>query len=434
MIIRNVNIVTMNPKRDIVFGDIMVEGNRIVKIGKINEKNTHEIDGSGLTVLPGFIQTHVHLCQVLFRNLADDLNLMDWLQRNIWPFEAAHSPSSIKISARLGIAELIKGGTTSILDMGTVHHTDYIFEEIVDTNYRAISGKVMMDFDVGTPEKLIEETGRSIKESEALFGRWHNKGNGRVKYAFCPRFAVTCSDELLETVKDIALEKKTLVHTHASENRKEVEIVKMRTGMTNITYLDSIGLLNHNLCTAHCIWVTEDEIQLLAKSNTKVLHCPSANLKLGSGIAPIPEMLEKGISVSIGGDGTPCNNNLDMFWEMRLAALIQKPRLGAEVMPAEKVFEMATLGAASALGLGDEIGSIEIGKKADIILLDLNRIHNSPMDNIYSQIVYSAKSEDVYTVIIDGNIVMKDRELLTIDEKKLMSDADREIKLLLDRA
>ncbi len=436
LIIQNATIVTMNAGREVLRGDVLIEDSLIKKIGRLTPRDREKgqvIEASGQVLSPGFIQTHIHLCQTLFRNLADDLELLDWLKLKIWPFEAAHTAQTIGLSARMGLIELIKCGTTAFMDMATVHHTDYIFEEIEKSGMRAVCGKAMMDDCPGAPKGLFESTRWSIDESLRLKESWHNRSNGRLKFAFAPRFVLSCSESLLCDVRDLAQADSLLIHTHASENKSELEEVARRYQAGNIEYFHRIGLTGERLCLAHCIWLNDREINILHDTQTKVLHCPSSNLKLGSGIAKIPEMAGRGITVSLGADGAPCNNNLDIFQEMRLAALIQRPRLGPKSLTAQEVFEMATRQGAKTLGLEEEIGSIEAGKKADLVLLDLNAVHAQPSENIYSQIVYSAASTDVRTVIIDGRVVMKDRELKTIDEEATLKSIRPNIKKILQR-
>ncbi|KPU26742.1 N-ethylammeline chlorohydrolase [Caloranaerobacter sp. TR13] len=438
LLIKNGIIVTMNKEREILKGDILVEGNKIIKIShKIDAEAAQIIDAEGKVVIPGLIQTHIHLTQALFRGQADDLELLDWLKKKVWPLEASHTEESNYISAKLGIAELIKGGTTAIIDMETVNHTDAAITAIYESGFRATTGKCMMDYGEGVPDALMENTDESIKESVSLLKKWHGKGNGRIQYAFAPRFVVSCSEELLVKVRDLAKEFDVMVHTHASENRGEIELVEKDRGMRNIIYLDKIGLTGEKLILAHCIWLNDEEMRILAETGTKISHCPNSNLKLASGIAKIPELLEKGANVSLGADGAPCNNNLDMFEEMRTTALIHKARLlNPTVMPAQKVFELATIGGAKAMCMEDKLGSLEEGKIADIVIVDLDNIHNYPTENvdIISQLVYSAKATDVDTTIIDGNIVMLNRKLLTINEKSLKNDVNRMIKKQIDLA
>ncbi|WP_069650894.1 5'-deoxyadenosine deaminase [Caloranaerobacter ferrireducens] len=438
LLIKNGIIVTMNKEREVLKGDILVEGNKIIKISpKIEVEAAQIIDAEGKIIIPGLIQTHIHLTQALFRGQADDLELLDWLKKKVWPLEASHTEESNYISAKLGIAELIKGGTTAIIDMETVNYTDAAITAIYESGFRATTGKCMMDYGEGVPDALMENTDESIKESVNLLKKWHGKGNGRIQYAFAPRFVVSCSEELLIKVRDLAKEFDVMVHTHASENRGEIELVEKDRGMRNIVYLDKIGLTGEKLILAHCIWLNDEEMRILAETGTKVSHCPNSNLKLASGIAKIPELLEMGVAVSLGADGAPCNNNLDMFEEMRTTALIHKARLlNPTVMPSEKVFELATIGGAKAMCMEDKLGSLEVGKIADIVIVNLDSIHNYPTDNvdIISQLVYSAKATDVDTTIIDGNIVMLNRKILTINEKSLKDDVNRMIKKQIDLA
>ncbi|MBB6215140.1 5-methylthioadenosine/S-adenosylhomocysteine deaminase [Anaerosolibacter carboniphilus] len=438
LLIQNGTVVTMNKGREIKEADIFIRGDRIEAIGEHMEIEADErIDAHGMVVIPGLIQTHVHLTQTLFRGQADDLELMDWLKKKIWPLEGSHTEESNHVSAKLGIAELIKGGTTAIIDMETVNHTEAALEALLSSGMRAHIGKCMMDYGKGVPASLMESTDHSIRESERLLKAWHGKDNGRIQYAFAPRFVVSCTEELLLRVRDLAREYGVMIHTHASENQGEIALVEKDRGMRNIIYLHKLGLTGENLILAHCIWLDDEEMKILAATGTKIAHCPNSNLKLASGIAKIPELLDMGANISIGADGAPCNNNLDMFKEMRSAALIQKARLfQPTVMPAHKVFELATLGGAKAMGLEHEIGSIEEGKKADLAILDLGDIHTAPNDgvDIVSQLVYSAIAQDVRTTIIDGRIVLKDRILTTMDEKSIRKDVNRVILQQMERA
>ncbi|HHJ52233.1 MAG TPA: 5'-deoxyadenosine deaminase [Caldithrix abyssi] len=426
-LIKNALIVTIDARDRVFDGDLLIEDNRIIRLGKRIDLPADEIvNGENLIVIPGFIQTHVHLCQALFRNLADDLALLDWLQKKIWPFEAAHTAETLRISARLGLAEMIASGTTTILDMGTVNHQDVIFEELAQSGIRAFAGKTMMD-NGDLPAGLRETTDDSLKQSLRLLEKWHNFDNGRLKYALAPRFALSSSERLLIEAAKMAADQGVILHSHAAENREETQLVRDRFGVGNIALFEKIGAAGPNLCLAHCIWSDEDERRLLKERDIKVLHCPSANLKLGSGIAPVPDYLERGVTVSLGADGAPCNNNMDMFTEMRLAALIQKPLHGPQAMPAGQVLRMATINGARTLGLEDLIGSIESGKLADLTFIRKNEIHSSPFENVYSKLVYSTRASDVEHVMINGKWVMKDRFLLTIESDKLPEMATKAI-------
>ncbi|WP_209123763.1 5'-deoxyadenosine deaminase [Alkalihalobacillus sp. BA299] len=437
LLIKNAEIVTMNANDEIFNGDIYIENDRIKAIGKNLVVTCADkiIDASGRTVIPGFVQTHIHLCQTLFRGRADDLELMDWLKQKIWPLEAAHDEESIYYSALLGIGELIQSGTTTIVDMETVHHTEFAFQAIAASGIRALSGKVMMDKGNEVPKRLQEKTSESIQKSVDLLEQWNEFDGGRIKYAFSPRFVVSCTEELLKEVSSLSKHYNVYVHTHASENRGEIEIVERETGMRNITYLDHLGLANERLILAHCIWLDETEKIIIKEKGVKVSHCPGSNLKLASGIAEIPHLLQQNISVSLGADGAPCNNNLDMLNEMRLAALIQKPTFGPTVMDAKTVFKMATIGGAKAIGMENEIGSLEVGKKADLAILNLNDFHTYPSFGVdpISRIVYSATHADVETTIINGKIVMENRWLKTIDKNIVLQEANQSIRRLMKK-
>ncbi|WP_332631541.1 5'-deoxyadenosine deaminase [Halalkalibacter flavus] len=437
ILLKQAEIVTMNESDDIFVGDILIEHDRIKEIGVNLDPPTVDkvIDASNKTVIPGFVQTHIHLCQTVFRGRADDLELLDWLKKRIWPLEAAHDEESVYYSALLGIGELIQSGTTSIVDMETVHHTDSAFQAIASSGIRALSGKVMMDKGDEVPKVLQENTKQSVQESVDLLEKWHNYDDGRIKYAFSPRFVVSCTEPLLKEVANLSAHYGVNVHTHASENRGEIKIVEHETGMKNIEYLDHIGLANDRLILAHCVWLSENEKRIIKEKGIHVSHCPGSNLKLASGVAEIPSLLNEQVSVSLGADGAPCNNNLDMFNEMRLAALIQKPLHGPTTMDAKTVLKMATIGGAKAIGLESDIGSIEVGKKADLIMLDLHNFHTYPSFNVdpISRIVYSATRADVITSIINGNIVMENRIMKTLDKAMVLAEANRSIQRMTKR-
>ncbi|MBI1804654.1 MAG: 5'-deoxyadenosine deaminase [Ignavibacteria bacterium] len=440
-LVRDGIIITGNTSGEIHrCGSILIEQSRIAEImpeptnSSIDDVN-EVIDATGFVVVPGFIQTHIHLCQTLFRGLADDLDLLDWLREKIFPFEAAHDEHSMYSSAMLGIAELIRSGTTTILDMGSINHEEEVIRAIGESGLRAFVGKAMMDTNDLFP-KLKESTGESLRSTRDLAERWHNSYDGRVKYAVAPRFVLSCTERLLKDAGEMVQDfPGMLFHTHASENHSEVQQVRERCGMENIEYLDHIGVLSNKACLAHCIHMNDREVDILRSRATSIAHCPSSNLKLGSGIATIPYYREKGITVSLGADGAPCNNTLDVFQEMRLASLIQKPIHGPTALPAKVVFEMATRDGAKALGLEQEIGSIEVGKKADLVLLDLRHVWN-PVDmagNPYSAIVYSAKPENVDSVMIDGRWAYRKKAFTSIDEHRVLTEARRELKKLHDR-
>lgn len=438
VLIKNATIITLDAANRIVAGDLAIERGRITAIAPALSARQavsfdEVIDGRGRILLPGFVQTHIHLCQTLFRGAADDLALIDWLKQRVWPLEAAHTPESVYASARLGIAELIRGGTTCALTMETVNHTAAVFRAVEESGFRATIGKCMMDQGDDVPAALHEETSSSIAESLALLDRWHNQAGGRIRYCFAPRFALSCTRELLERVAQLARARGVLVHTHASENLDEIALVERLTGKRNLAYLRAVGLAAPHVVLAHCVHLDEDELEILRATGTHVAHCPSSNLKLASGIAPVTEMLKRSISVSLGADGAPCNNRLDMFTEMRTAALLQKVLHGSEALPALGALRMATINGARALGLAEKIGSIEVGKRADLTLLNLHRLHTMPQPELLSTIVYAAAASNVETVIIDGRIVLRDGRLLTVDEDEVLAQAHEQAQLLQAR-
>jgi 5-methylthioadenosine/S-adenosylhomocysteine deaminase len=425
----------MNDECDVVAGDVLVRGDRIAGVGVFEDVRVDRvINAAGNFVLPGFIQTHIHLCQTLFRGYADDLALLDWLKQRIWPMEAAHTPSSLAAAATLAASELLLGGTTTVLTMETVHDTDAVFEALKPIGLRAVVGKCMMDADRDVPARLLEQTSASIDESLALAARWHGRANGRLRAAFAPRFAPSCSRELLEAVAALSRDRELLVHTHASENRDEIALVQSLTGRSNIHYLDHVGLTSDRLCLAHCVWVDDSEQAVLAEKRVNVLHCPGSNVKLASGIAPVVDMRKRGICVSLGADGAACNNELDMFKEMRLASGLQAITRGAGALTARDALWMATRDGARTLGLEHDLGSIEVGKRADLIVIDRDRAHLATAPDPISTIVFAARASDVRTTIVDGHIVVDDFQLVTGDLRQILSSAAREADALAAKA
>ena len=434
-------IITAN-RQDRILKDQAVEiiGNKIssfIPIENIQKENYDEIiDAKELILIPGFIQTHVHLSQTLFRGLAEDIPLLDWLRLKIFPFENAHNENSLKVTVQLSINELLLGGTTTMLDMGTLRYGEVVFKEMIDSGIRGFSGKCLMDVNDLYPE-FQSSTPDEIKDIQSLARNFHNSEDGRIKYTFSPRFVLSCSEGLLKETKEIMKDfPGSIYHTHSSESNDEINEVRKRFQKENIEYFNSIGVLDEHTVLAHCVHTSDNERKMLKEKNTRIAHCPSANLKLGSGIAPITQYLKAGISVTLGADGAPCNNNLSIFNEMRLASLIQKSLHRAEVMDAKTIFRMATIEGAKALHLENEVGSIELGKKADFVLIDLDSYSNSYSDSddtVYSDIVFSTTSENVRSVMVDGKWVVKDRESLVYDQREIISNGKKELQNLLNR-
>ncbi|MBI4509264.1 MAG: 5'-deoxyadenosine deaminase [Deltaproteobacteria bacterium] len=426
VVIRGGMIVTMDPAWRLLVGDVAIRSGRIVQVGgdyTPTSRSFSILDAEGSIVMPGLVQSHVHTCQTLARGHADDLSLLDWLRRVVWPYEASLTREDVASACRLALVELLLGGTTAIQDMGTVHHADALFEVAEAAGIRALIGKAMMDEGVGVPDGLRETTAASIEGSVALCKAWNGRDGGRLRYAFAPRFVLSCTEELLQATCAEARRLGARIHTHASENRGEIEAVRKLRGDDNVAYLDKVGMTGDDVGLAHCVWLEEREREVLRRTGTHLLHCPSSNLKLASGVASIPELRAEGIKVSLGADGAPCNNNLDAFLEMRLCGLIHKPRCGAEALPASQVVKMATLGGAEALGLGDEIGSLELGKRGDVSVVDIQGPHVVPTESPYSALVYACRSTDVRHVVVDGAVVVRDRNLMTLDAEKAVHDA-----------
>jgi cytosine/adenosine deaminase-related metal-dependent hydrolase len=427
VIFRGGTILTVDAAHHVRTGDVAIRDGVIAQVGGDYQPQTRDyqiVDAGGCAVMPGLVQGHVHMCQTLARGRADDLELLDWLRTIVWPYEGALDEAAMTAAARLACTELLLGGTTAILDMGSVHHTDALFAVAEAAGLRATIGKAMMDApDPAIPPGLRETTRASLDESAALAGRWHGAAGDRLRYAYAPRFLLSCTDELLAEVGHEAPARGLRVHTHASENRGEIDLVRARTGRSNLAALDGFGLTGPHVGIAHCIHLDEVERQILVRTGTHLLHCPSSNLKLASGVAMIPELLDAGVQVAIGADGAPCNNNLDGFLELRLAALMHKPRVGPRALPAPTALRLATMGGAAALGLADRIGSLEVGKRGDVIAIDLSGPHVAPTENPFSAVVYAARASDVRHVAVDGQLVVRDRALLTLDVAAVVADA-----------
>lgn len=419
LVFRGGTIVTVDPHHQVLAGDVACHGGAIVQVGGDYTPRSRDytiVDCAGCVVMPGLVQAHVHTCQTLARGRADDLELLDWLRTVVWPYEAALDEAALTASVELACAELLLGGTTAILDMATVHHTDAVFAAAERSGIRATIGKAMMDApDPEIPPGLRESTQGSLDRSAALIARWHGAAGGRLRYAYAPRFVLSCTDELLREVGEQARVRGVRIHTHASESRGEIALVRRRFGKDNIAVLDDLGLLGDHCCIAHCIHLSADERRLLAARGAHVCHCPSSNLKLASGICEVPELIAAGVSVAIGADGAPCNNNLDGLLELRLTALLHKHRAGPRALPAPEVVRMATLGGAAALGLASEVGSLEPGKRGDVIAVDVTAPHTVPTASPWSAIAYAVRASDVRHVAVDGRVVVRDRQLHTLE-------------------
>ncbi len=404
-------------------GGVAVQGDTIIETGPgdtLKEKypDAELIAEEHGLVMPGLINTHTHAAMACFRGLADDLPLMQWLQEYIFPVEAKLNSEMVYQSTLLSIAEMIKSGTTSFCDM-------YLFAKDVarataDTGMRAWIGEVLYDF----PSPNYGELESGFTYVDELFAMYTN--HPLINITVDPHAVYTCSPDLLKRLKKSAEKHDALYVIHLSETDDEVKGVLERFGVTPVMHLENLGLLDSKVVADHCVVLDQQEIDLLAQRGVKVAHCPESNMKLAAGVAPVPEMLEAGITVGLGTDGSASNNNVDMFGEMNSAAKLHKAhRLDPTVMTAAETLEMATTGGARVLAADNEIGSLEPGKKADIIVLDLNQPHLTPLYNIPSHLVYAARGADVIHSIINGKVVMRNRELRTIDEKTILADMVR---------
>ncbi len=448
ILIRNGYVVTMDEARRIFRdGAVYVEGNIIRYVGSADQLDIHGadtiIDARGHLVMPGLIDTHVHLAQALIRGCADDVALVDWLKNYVWVLQGNFTREDGQVSAELCMAEMIKTGTTSFIEC--MIHSRYGFDGIARTvervGMRAALSKIVMDStgyadspDIMYPG-MVEDADDCLRETDQMYRRWHGAADGRIQVWYGLRSLGAVSDELFREVVRQVEERGTRMTMHLGEVVNDVRYVKER-GFENLTsFADSLGLLRPEMVFAHGIHFEDREIPVLARHGCHISHCPASNLKLASGIAKVPLMLREGVHVSLGCDGGPSNNTYDLIREMRLAALIHKPvTVDPTAMNAETVLELATLGGARAMGIADSVRSLEPGKRADIITVDMRQVGLSPNTNPLSNLVYAGCGHYVDTVIVDGRVLMRDRRLTTIDEESLLERASRHSEELLERA
>lgn len=414
-------VLTFNEGKEILEnGVVAVAGGEIVAVGNSSDlvkdvEAKEELDASGCLIMPGLINLHTHAAMTCFRGLADDLPYLEWLHEYIFPAEAHHvSEETVYWGTMLAVVEMIKSGTTTFCD-------GYFFEDgaaraVTSGGMRAVLSQGVIDFPApGVPDPRI-----NLKAAEAFVFRWQGKSPLLIPSIFC-HSPYTCSPETLIGAKDICRQHGISFQIHLTETMNEVEEVQKRYGRRPVDHLEALGLLDAETLCHHAVWVTGEEIELLAQNGVGISHNPESNMKLASGVAPLPTMLANGIKVGLGTDGCASNNNLDMFQEMDTAAKLHKVHWGdPTVCSAVQVAEMATNGGAAALGLSQVLGSLEPGKKADLIVIDLNQPHLTPMYEPCSHLVYAARGADVRDVIIDGRIVLRERQLLAVDEQEVM--------------
>jgi cytosine/adenosine deaminase-related metal-dependent hydrolase len=424
----------------LVGADLLLRDDRIAEIGSglaadhVGDR-VGEIDARGNVVMPGLIQTHVHLCQTPLLGSAGDVKLMDWLTRRAWPLEAAHDPETLYHSVRWGALKLIRSGTTAIIDHETIRHTEAAFQGLLNSGLRAQSGKVLMDHEGHCPPYLRESTEEALRETLALIARYHKTDEGPLTYGLNPRFVVSCTDRLLREVGKLARRMDVPIHVHAHEEPVSLGIVERERGKRPIPHLHDLGLLGPKTQLVHCVHLTDGERKLLADTGTHVCHCPSSNLVLGSGIAPVPELRDAGVNVSLGSDATAFNPTLSAWSEMRDAALIQAQRLGPTALTARDVLEMATVNGAKALGMEDALGTLEVGRKADLIIVEVepSPYAESEADGLIHSMVYDPASVRVRTNIVNGRVLMQDGEVRTLDAEQVEAKGREALAELIKR-
>jgi cytosine/adenosine deaminase-related metal-dependent hydrolase len=439
----------MEPRQRVINdGAVLVENGLITQVGKSNDvrpqgRAKFEIDAKGKAVIPGFVDTHVHLAQALIRGCADDASLIDWLQKFVWPLQGNFDSQDGKVSAELCMLEMIKSGTTTFLE--SLLHSRYGFDGIAESversGMRGILGKTMMGIPSYGSEKsimhpgMVEDGETCLREVETHFRKWDGKADGRIRVWYGARSLGGCSPQLYRQIAEGAHRLGTGVTIHLSEVQEDVRFAQKEYGKMPAEFMDEVGLVGPKVVYAHGVWLTEKEWALMARKGASVAHCPSSNMKLSSGTARVPEMAKAGVNVALGCDGGPSNNCYDMIREMKTASLLQKVRtMDPLTLNAQDALEMATIRGARALGLDDQIGSLERGKKADLIIVNMQKPHLTPTFNPVSNIVYAAEGSDVETVIVDGRIIMENRVVKTLDEERVLKSANERAFKVLTRA
>ncbi|NLY86592.1 MAG: amidohydrolase [Tissierellia bacterium] len=426
ILIKDITLVPMDGKNEVIEKTNIYMDDKIIHIGELRDDIEVErvIDGKNKVAMPGLINAHTHIGMSLLRNFADDLPLHDWLTKKIWPTEAKLIGEDVYWGSLLSIVEMIQSGTTAFCDM--YFFMDQVGKALEESGIRGVLTR-----------GLIEEQGKNeekLDETKDLYNNWHGKGNGRIKVMVAPHAPYTCSPDFLKETIKLANELNTGIHIHLSETKKEVEDSYKNFGKSPIKHVYDLGLFDVHTIAAHCVHVDDEDIEIMKEKNVYPVNNPGSNLKLASGFAPVDKMLKKGISVALGTDGSSSNNNLNMFEEINLAAIVNKAvNLDAVSVPALDALKMSTVNGAKALAWFDEIGSVEAGKKADLILIDMDKPHLYPRHNIISALAYTVQASDVDTVIVDGRIIMEKREIKTLDVEKIKYMAEKHAKDLINR-
>jgi cytosine/adenosine deaminase-related metal-dependent hydrolase len=449
MLLYHGTIITVDSQRRIITdGAIAVRGDRIAALGKSAEviaqfPEEERIDLKGKIVIPGLVDTHVHLAQALIRECADDLALIRWLCERVWVLQGNFTPEDGRASAALCIAEMLKSGTTTFIEsmLAGRYGFDGIAEVVRDSGIRACLSKIVMDIGTYATQQnamhpgMIEDRETTMRETLAMYDRWNGKADGRIRVWFGPRTPGGVTPGLYREMVAEARKRGMGMTMHLAEVEADRRYLAETYGMTPVDFAESVGLLGPDVVLVHMVWLTQPEIVKLAATRTSVSHNPSSNSKLASGVCRVPQMLAAGVNVCLGCDGGPSNNAYDLIHEMKIAAIIHKAvTLDPLVVPAETVLEMATINGARAIGMADEIGSLEVGKKADLVVIRVDEPHMVPGINPISNLVYAATGADVTTVIIDGKIVVQDGQLVTMDETAIIAEARKRARALYERA
>lgn len=445
ILIKNGVIVTVNKNNQIIKnGALYLENNRIVDLGRTRDvvkkhRADKVIDARRKLVMPGLINAHTHMVDSLTRGLGADMALLDWLKGFFWPFSAEVTGDDAHAGALLGCLEAIKSGCTFVAEnyyptRKRKRNIDRIAEAIDKSGMRGTLMRGYHNKKFMVPEDFVEDDNEVVREYDRIIRTWHNKANGRIMTWVSPVNLLFSSSESIVKVHELAEKYEVGIHTHLSESKGEGELIKKEYGKGYVEVFHDLGVLGPKFQGAHAVWLSAKEIALLAQTDSRVIHNPTSNMYLASGTAPIPQMLKAGVTVALGTDGVCCNNNMDMIQSLKFAALIHKLNsLNPTIISANEVLRMATIEGARAFGLENEIGSLEVGKKADIIVIDLWKPHTLPVFDPIATLVYSANGGDVDTVIIDGKIVMEDKVVKTIDEQETLKKAKEAAEDLVQR-
>ncbi len=438
LLLKGGTVLTLDPEASARSADVLLSQGKIQEIGSAMEPppDTRVLDVSDCWILPGLIQGHVHLGQTLFRGLAERRRLLPWLRERIWPLEAGHDDESAYWCSLLGAAECLLSGTTTVQDIGLGPGAAGLLRALEDSGLRAVAGKCLMDAGEGLPDALREDTDATLAHTAELGDRFHGLDQGRLQYVLNPRFILSCSDGLWSGLRDLSQQRGWPIHTHALEQREETEVVRqLKGGRDEVEYFDETGILGQRLCIAHGVQLQQGHLKRVNASRFSVVHCPSSNLKLGSGIADLVGIRAAGVPVGVGADGAACSNDLDAFTEIRLAAMLQHLKHGPASFSGLDALRLATNEGARALGMADTTGTLSVGRAADVLVLDRSRPETwSRHANPHDLIAYSVSRADVRHVIVDGRVLVEDRQLLHLDLDEIRGRADQALDAVLVRS